>query len=459
MKLSVLKMFAVIQSYFTRVDLLLKDICFMLNKNGDLFWSEINQDCMRITTIDSKDNKYDKDLWRMGGSASRQLIVNKWEQFNSILIQYFNQNKFHQTEIFHFNSYFYQEEIRQLLQNKNLRIPNHLKELWLNINGKHSKQILVTMDIYNGEPVLVKSSKIYEKHSDGDYRQAMNKISIFTDILIVDLNGAFNEDNTQNREIIKNLSKKYHVFTGGGLRTLKDIEDVLKSSVRRCVLASADDTLIKQIPKERLIIEMSINEKNEILINGRQTNTHIHIIQRINQLILMDVHAISITFIQTEGHLSGIPRQQIHDLISQIPSNIRKIYIAGGISSLDDLEYLWSFDRVIPQIGSAIWKNQLTIGNIFNSMSYFDENGLIPAIIQDISGPVKGLCFMNKQSIELTCDQRLLYRYSRKLNQVLMKGQTSGHIQHIIKISLDCDSDSMLITVDSTNPFCHTGLF
>lgn len=452
-------MFVVIQSYFSRVDLLLKDICFMLNKNGDLFWSEINQDCMRITTISSKDNKYDKDIWRMGGSASRQQIRNKWEQFNSILIQYFNQNKFHETEIFNFNSYFYQEEIRQLLKNQNLQIPNHLKEFWLNINGKHSKQILVTMDIYNGEPVLVKSSKIYEKHSDGDYRQAMDKIGIFTDILIVDLNGAFNEDNTQNREIIKTLSKKYHVFTGGGLRTLNDIEDVLKSSVRRCVLASADDTLIKQIPKERLIIEMSINENNEILINGRQTNTHIHIIQRINQLIQMDVHAISITFIQTEGHLSGIPRQQIHDLISQIPSNIRKIYIAGGISSLDDLEYLWSFNRVIPQIGSAIWKKQLTIGNIFSSMSYFDENGLLPAIIQDISGPVKGLCFMNKESIELTCDQRVLYRYSRKLNQVLMKGQTSGHIQHIIKISLDCDSDSMLITVDSTNPFCHTGLF
>lgn len=256
-----------------------------------------------------------------------------------------------------------------------------------------------------------------------------------------------------------NLSKKYHVYTGGGLRTLNDIEDVLKSSVRRCVLASADDTLIKQIPKERLIVEMSINENNEILIHGRQTNTHIHIIERINQLIQMNVHAISITFVQTEGHLSGIPRQQIHDLLQQIPANIRKIYIAGGISSLDDLEYLWSFNRVIPQTGSAIWKNQLTIGNIFNSMSHFDENGLIPAIIQDISGPVKGLCFMNRESIELTCDQRVLYRYSRKLNHVLMKGQTSGHIQHIIKISLDCDSDSMLITVDSTNPFCHTGFF
>jgi phosphoribosyl-AMP cyclohydrolase/phosphoribosyl-ATP pyrophosphohydrolase/uncharacterized protein related to proFAR isomerase len=452
-------MFMVIQSYFSQVNLLIKDVCFMLNRKGELFWSEINQDCMRIITIDDNQNKYDKDIWRIGGSSSRQHILNKWNDFNQIFIQYFIKNKFHQTELLNYNQYFYQQQIQQLLQNTKLKIPSNLQNLWLNILGKNPRRILVTMDMYNGQPVLVKSSQVYQTHSDGDYQKAIEKINIFTDILIVDLDGAFGQTNTLNREIIKNLAQKYHVFTGGGLRSLNDIDDVLKSSVRRCVLASADDILINKIPKERLIVEISINEQNEILIHGRQTNTHMNIITRINQLIEMGVHAISITFVQTEGHLQGIPRKQIQDLILQIPDKIRKIYIAGGITTLDDLEYLWSFYRVIPQIGSAIWKNQLTIGSIFNAMINFNEYGIVSAIIQDLNGPVKGLCYMNSQSIEQTCQQRKLYRYSRKLERVILKGETSGDIQNIIKISLDCDSDAMLITVDSKKAFCHMGTY
>lgn len=447
----------VIQSYFSRVNLLIKDVCFMTNKIGKQFWSEINQDCMRITTIDNSENKYDKDIWRAGGSSSRDQILDKWNGFNKIFFEYFKKNKFHETELLNYNEYFYKQEIEQILNNQKLKIPLSLQDLWLNIHGKNPRHVLVTMDMFNGQPVLVKSSKVCETHSDGDYQQAIEKLSIFSDILVVDLDGAFGETKSKNREIIKSLAQKYHIFTGGGLRSLTDIQDVLKSSVRRCVLASAEDTLINKIPKERLIVEISTNEQNEVLIHGRQTNTHINILTKINQLVDIGVHAISITFVQSEGHLSGIPRQQIRDLILQISHQIRKIYIAGGISTLDDLEYLWSFSRVIPQLGSAIWKNKITIGNLFNSMTNFDEKGLVSAIIQDVNGPVKGLCYMNRQSIEQTCEQRKLYRYSRKLGRVIMKGETSGDIQHIIKISLDCDSDAMLITVDSKKPFCHTG--
>ncbi|CAF4117487.1 unnamed protein product [Adineta steineri] len=456
-KLSVLKMFMIIQSYFSRVNLLIKDVCFMLNKNGEQFWSEINQDCMRITMIDNNQNKFDKDIWRKGGSSSREQILNKWNDFNKIFLEYFMKNKFHQTELLNNNYYFYKQEIQQLLNNTKLKIPSNLKSLWLNIQGKNPRRVIVTMDMFNGQPVLVKSSKVCEVHNNGDYEQAMKYLSIFPDILVVDLNGAFGELNTKNREIIKKLAQKHYVHTGGGLRSLNDIDEMLKSGIRRCAIASANDELIEKIAKNRLIIEVSINEENEVLIHGRRTNTHINIITRINQLIQIGVNVISITFVQTEGHLSGIPRQQIHDLILQIPSNIEKIYIGGGISTLEDLEYLWSYPRIIPLLGSAIWKNKLTIASIYNSMIHFDENGIVPAIIQDKNGIVKGLCYMNRESIEETCQERKLYRYSRKLQRLIMKGETSGDIQHIIQISLDCDGDTILITVDSKNPFCHTG--
>ncbi|CAF4637216.1 unnamed protein product, partial [Rotaria sp. Silwood2] len=121
------------------------------------------------------------------------------------------------------------------------------------------------------------------------------------------------------------LAQKHHIYAGCGLRSLTDVEDMLKSSVCRCVVASTDDVLITKIPKEHLVVEISINELNEVLIHGRQTNTHVNIITKINQLIQIDVNIISIPFVQSEGHLSGIPRQQIRNLLIQIPQNIKRI--------------------------------------------------------------------------------------------------------------------------------------
>lgn len=44
-----------------------------------------------------------------------------------------------------------------------------------------------------------------------------------------------------------------------------------------------------------------------------------------------------------------------------ISKQIKNIIIAGGITTMDDLEFLWSFDRVIPQLGSAVWKNKISV--------------------------------------------------------------------------------------------------
>lgn len=156
---------------------------------------------------------------RAGGSKSREKILEKWNTLNGILSEYFMQNKFHETEIFNYNSYFYNDEIAKLLTNPILKIPTHLKGLWLEIVGKRPREVLVTMDMFNGLPVLVKSSQVHEIHSDGNYCKAMEKLCIFPDILVVDLDGAFGDTETKNRQIITKLAPKHHIYTGGGLRS------------------------------------------------------------------------------------------------------------------------------------------------------------------------------------------------------------------------------------------------
>lgn len=466
---SVLCMFATIQSYFSKVGLFIKDVCFMLNKEGDVFWSEINQDCMRIGSEEGSDT-FDKDLWRAGGSASKDQILAKWVQFNDIMKKYFAENRF-DAEMVHYNEYHYQSAVREILNNCRLNIPPRLKATWNALNkspvsrycGRTSaKRLIFTLDMFNGAPVLVKSGGVSEIHSGGDPIRALDHISIYPDILVVDLNGALctPSDNvyppTPNRAIIKRFGVDKYIHTGGGLRTLDDIQDVLGSSVRRVVLGSASDELIQKVPRERLIVELTVNEENEVLIDGRKTNTHIDIFARLDALAALGVNAVSITFHQTEGHLNGIPRSQIRDLVLRVPRSIGKIIIAGGITTLNDLDFLWSFDRVIPQLGSAIWKGVLSVGEVIAQSMNYDANGLLPAIIQDVNGMMKSLVYMNKDAIQKTCEERVLWRFSRSENKMMKKGETSGNVQRVLSVSPDCDSDTMLITVDSAHPMCHT---
>jgi phosphoribosyl-AMP cyclohydrolase len=125
--------------------------------------------------------------------------------------------------------------------------------------------------------------------------------------------------------------------------------------------------------------------------------------------------------------------------MSKIPNTFKKIFVAGGISSINDLRYLWSFPRVIPQLGSAFWKNRLSLGEIYCEMLLFDENGKVPATIQDDSGLVKATVYMNREEIKKCLDERTF-----KNNRVL----------HVAE---NCDNSSLLIITDSEMKFCSNG--
>mgnify|MGYP001271608265 FL=1 len=88
----------------------------------------------------------------------------------------------------------------------------------------------------------------------------------------------------------------------------------------------------------------------------------------------------------------------------------------------------------------------------------YDENGLIPAIVQDrTSGKVLMLAYMNKEALEKTIETKETWFYSRSRKALWNKGETSGNKQSVEQISYDCDSDALLVTVQPKGPACHTG--
>lgn len=88
----------------------------------------------------------------------------------------------------------------------------------------------------------------------------------------------------------------------------------------------------------------------------------------------------------------------------------------------------------------------------------FDKNGLIPAVIQEAnSGKVLMVAWMNAQSLEKTLASGETWFYSRSRQELWHKGATSGHIQKVLDILVDCDADTLLVVVEQSGAACHTG--
>ena len=88
----------------------------------------------------------------------------------------------------------------------------------------------------------------------------------------------------------------------------------------------------------------------------------------------------------------------------------------------------------------------------------FNEQGLLPVITQDAtSHKVLMLAWMNKAAITQTLSTKTMTYWSRTRQQLWVKGETSGHTQELVSLSIDCDGDAILCQVNQTGAACHTG--
>jgi|SRR5581483_7969090 phosphoribosyl-AMP cyclohydrolase len=88
----------------------------------------------------------------------------------------------------------------------------------------------------------------------------------------------------------------------------------------------------------------------------------------------------------------------------------------------------------------------------------FDERGLIPAVVQDaVTNEVLMVAWMSRESLERTLEERRTVFWSRSRGELWRKGETSGHVQHVDEVLVDCDADTLLVRVHQVGPACHTG--
>lgn len=89
----------------------------------------------------------------------------------------------------------------------------------------------------------------------------------------------------------------------------------------------------------------------------------------------------------------------------------------------------------------------------------WNEDGLVAAVAQDVhTGRVLMLAWMNRESLELTAKEQRAVYYSRSRQQLWRKGESSGHVQTLHELRLDCDGDVVIMKVEQLGGIaCHTG--
>jgi phosphoribosyl-ATP pyrophosphohydrolase/phosphoribosyl-AMP cyclohydrolase len=96
--------------------------------------------------------------------------------------------------------------------------------------------------------------------------------------------------------------------------------------------------------------------------------------------------------------------------------------------------------------------------NQIDTIDWKKMNDLIPVVTQEAStNEVLMLAFMDKEALSLTLDTNIAHYFSRSKQRIWKKGESSGHIQEVVDIMIDCDNDTILLKVNQTGVACHTG--
>ncbi|GLP85111.1 phosphoribosyl-AMP cyclohydrolase [Tritonibacter mobilis] len=87
----------------------------------------------------------------------------------------------------------------------------------------------------------------------------------------------------------------------------------------------------------------------------------------------------------------------------------------------------------------------------------YNEAGLVPCIAQDVeSGEILMMAWMNAESVAKTLETGRVTYWSRSRQSFWIKGESSGHVQELVELRIDCDRDALLAMVRQTGPACHT---
>lgn len=308
--------------------------------------------------------------------------------------------------------------------------------------------IIPSIDIFEGQAVQWRQGKEPVIARD-DIFELLEDFSLYGEVAIIDLNAATGQGD--NEKLIIELLKKKTCRVGGGIRTLEKAQNYIKAGASKIILATAaTEDWVKNIAPENLIFAIDANG-DEWVTHGWQKGTGKKVLDVLPELE-KNCSEFLYTQVAKEGMLQGIDKARIEQVIEK---SSMPVTVAGGITTTDDI--CWLQRRgANAQIGMAIYTGKIQLKDAFMDCVDFEKSSLIPTIVQDIiSKDILMLAYSNKTSLTAALTERKGIYWSRSRDELWRKGDSSGHVQQLINIDMDCDADTLIFQVKQTGKACH----
>ncbi|NNM32803.1 MAG: phosphoribosyl-ATP diphosphatase [Gemmatimonadetes bacterium] len=310
--------------------------------------------------------------------------------------------------------------------------------------------IIPSIDLMDGRAVQLRQGK--ERVLDaGDPRPLARRFGRVGEVAVVDLDAALGTGS--NAPLIEDLCKIAPCRVGGGIRSVESAIAWLDRGAEKVVLGTAAvPDVLKELPTQRVVAALDAWE-GEVVVKGWTEGTGRSIEDTMKDLAGL-AGGFLVTFVEGEGMEGGFPREAVSRLVDAAPAPLT---IAGGIATPEEIGWL---DRqgADAQVGMALYKGTLALGEAFCApMTSERADGLFPTVVADESDRVLGLVWSSVESVEAALEEGRGIYQSRSRG-LWRKGESSGAVQELLDVSLDCDRDALLFRVRQSDPgFCHTG--
>jgi phosphoribosyl-AMP cyclohydrolase / phosphoribosyl-ATP pyrophosphohydrolase len=213
----------------------------------------------------------------------------------------------------------------------------------------------------------------------------------------------------------------------------------------------AKPEILSKLPRERLIAALDAKH-GEVVVEGWKEGTGRGILERVAELKGL-VDGFLVTFVEREGRMGGTDMDLARTIVEAAAP--ARVIIAGGVTTPEEVAELDAMGADC-QVGMALYSGRLDLGVAVAAPLQSDRpDGLIPTVVADERGVALGLVYSSKESIRAAVNERRGIYQSRRRG-LWRKGESSGAVQELLRVTPDCDRDSVRFTVRQTGPgFCH----
>ena len=270
---------------------------------------------------------------------------------------------------------------------------------------------------------------------------------------------------------------------GGGVRSVEDAAALLSAGADRVTVntaAVADPSLVTRLAErfgaQCVVVAVDAKKDGEryvVSTHGGRRITTTGLAEWVGEVTERGAGEILLTSMDADGTLAGF---DLAMLKAARAATALPIVASGGAGDLDHFAPAVLEGGADAVLAASVFHDRVyTVGQVKRALAKagvpvrpaipagleevaFDERGLVPVVVRDErSGSVLTLAWANEEALALTVETRFSWFWSRSRRELWKKGETSGNVQRVVRVSLDCDRDAVLYDVEPAGPACHTG--